>query len=132
MLIAFGIISTVGFTVWHVHSAWALLGLVFLAIVVKTTSFATTCPHCGFVFTVMTKDDDGEPIAKFSIASALLALAICGIVGVAVYFIGSGWVLLGLIFLPLISPKLVFSVKCESCGQLFNAVPNEDDDEDFD
>jgi hypothetical protein len=73
----------------------------------------------------MIKSTDDEPIEKFSVTSALIALAICGVVSVGVYFTNSGWALLGLLLLDLTRGKKIIPTNCQGCRKHFNAVPDE-------
>lgn len=57
LLLNGGIIGLVGLTVYWLHDAWPLLGLIFLS-GWRTSNINTECPVCHHGFVAVRKDDD--------------------------------------------------------------------------
>jgi hypothetical protein len=132
IIIALCIVGLVAFATYWCKTPWALLGLLFLQIITKTTSYKTVCPKCSFVFKAVkaTKKNEDSLLDDFGVNAVFIAIFICVAVGVAIYYFHTAWALLGLLFLQVINKTTIFPTTCPKCNKKFQAMPHKEDDDD--
>lgn len=131
LLVGLCIVSVVGYSFTVAETAWVLLGLLFLGHLRRVDVYETTCPKCDNVFKAVRNgaDKTNQFLKEITWESALIAVAICIAVGVAVFYFKTAWALLGLLFLGAIMKSPLISTTCPKCNYAFTATKNPNKDE---